>query len=366
MMETKRLVLRHWEDADAEALFRYASHPDIGPIAGWPPHTSVEDSLEIIRTVFAAPEVYAVVLKDTGEPVGCCGLIFPDGLHPSHMRQGEAEVGYWIGRPYWGQGLIPEAVAALLARCFGDLHLDAVWCAHYDGNTNSRRVIEKSGFRFHHTNHGVASPLGDRRAEHFYIMTKEDYRAAAHVAATGNVTIRQEAQGDLPAILELVERAFESVEESDHQEQCLVRRLHESDTFVPELSLVAVNGGGIIVGYILLTEVEVISGSSAAVSLAVAPLAVHPACQGRGIGGMLVEEAHGRAGTMGYGSAVLLGHKDYYPRFGYRKAIGCGIRFPFDAPQDCCMVVELLPGALSGVEGTVHYPECFQQDSGTE
>ncbi len=182
MMETKRLVLRHWEDADAEALFRYASHPDVGPIAGWPPHTSVEDSLEIIRTVFAAPEVYAVVLKDTGEPVGCCGLIFPDGLHPSHMRQGEAEVGYWIGRPYWGQGLIPEAIATLLARCFGELRLDAVWCVHYDGNTNSRRVIEKSGFRFHHTNHGVASPLGDRRAEHFYVMTKEDYRAAENKA----------------------------------------------------------------------------------------------------------------------------------------------------------------------------------------
>ena len=70
MIETDRLILRPWQGTDAEALFRYASDPDIGSIAGWPPHTSVENSLEIIRTVFAAPETYAVVLKETNEPIG--------------------------------------------------------------------------------------------------------------------------------------------------------------------------------------------------------------------------------------------------------------------------------------------------------
>lgn len=357
MIETERLILRPWEETDAEAMFKYASDPDIGPIAGWPPHTSVENSREIIRTVFAAPETYAVVLKATGEPVGSCGIMFSDGLHSAEMKPREAEIGYWIGKPYWGQGLIPEAVKALLARCFNDLYLDAAWCGHYDGNTKSKRVIEKCGFKFHHTNHGVVSPLGDIRTEHFYIMTKEDYRA---VHTTAGITIRQERQGDLPFILDLVEKAFENVEESDHQEQHLVERLHGSDTFIPELSLVAVNGKGIIVGYILLTKVKIVSADSTTVSLAVAPLAVHPAYQNNKIGGMLIEEAHKTARAMGYGSAVLLGHKDYYPRFGYRKAIDHGIRFPFDAPQECCMVIELLPDALSGVTGTVRYPECFQ------
>lgn len=70
MIETDRLILRHWRDSDAETLFKLASDPDIGPVAGWPPHTSVENSLEIIRTVFSAPEIYAVVPKATGEPVG--------------------------------------------------------------------------------------------------------------------------------------------------------------------------------------------------------------------------------------------------------------------------------------------------------
>lgn len=177
MIETERLILRPWEETDAEAMFKYASDPDIGPIAGWPPHTSVENSREIIRTVFAAPETYAVVLKDTGEPVGSCGIMFSDSLHSAEMKQREAEIGYWIGKPYWGQGLIPEAVKALLARGFNDLHLDAAWCGYYDGNTKSKRVIEKCGFRFHHTNHDVVSPLGDKRTEHFYRMTREEYCA---------------------------------------------------------------------------------------------------------------------------------------------------------------------------------------------
>lgn len=176
MIETKRLILRPWKESDAAALFRYASDPDIGPVAGWPPHTSEENSLEIIRTVFASPNTYAVVLKATDEPVGSCAIMFSDSLHTAAMKQNEAEIGYWIGKPYWGQGLIPEAVSALLKRCFDDLNLDAVWCGHYNGNTKSKRVIEKCGFKYHHTNYAVISPLGDERTEHFYIMTKEDYK----------------------------------------------------------------------------------------------------------------------------------------------------------------------------------------------
>lgn len=174
-IETPRLILRPWQEDDAESLYKYASDPNIGPIAGWPPHTSVDNSLEIIRTVFDAPETYAVVLKGNGEPVGCCGIMFTNGLHTADMKQREAEIGYWVGKPYWGHGLIPEAVSILLARSFNELGLDAVWCGYYDGNVKSKRVCEKSGFKYHHTNHDIISPLGDRRTEHFYTMTKEDY-----------------------------------------------------------------------------------------------------------------------------------------------------------------------------------------------
>ncbi len=183
MIETDRLILRPWRETDAGALFKHASHPDIGPIAGWLPHTSIENSLEIIRTVFSAPETYAVVLKGADEPVGCCGIMLSTGSHNAELKQREAEIGYWIGRTYWGQGLIPEAVKALLARCFNDLRLDAVWCGYYEGNTRSKRVCEKSGFKFHHTNKDIVSPLGDKRTEHFCLMTKEDYQRLTATAS---------------------------------------------------------------------------------------------------------------------------------------------------------------------------------------
>lgn len=175
MIETERLTLRPWRDTDAEALYKYASDPDIGPIAGWPAHTSIDNSMEVIRTVFAAPETYAVVLKETGEAVGCCGIMVANGLHTAEMKEAEAEIGYWIGKPYWGHGLIPEAVKALLSRSFNELGFEAVWCGYYDGNLKSKRVCEKCGFKYHHTNSDIVSPLGDKRTEHFYLMTQEDY-----------------------------------------------------------------------------------------------------------------------------------------------------------------------------------------------
>ena len=85
-----------------------------------------------------------------------------------------------------------------------------------------------------------------------------------------------------------------------------------------------------------------------------------PEFQKQGIGGELLREAHKRASQLGYSSAVLLGHKDYYPRFGYKKASDFNIEFPFDVPEEYCMAIELFPGALDGVQGIVHYSDPFR------
>ena len=175
-----------------------------------------------------------------------------------------------------------------------------------------------------------------------------------------NITIRQEQENDRTSVLHLVEKAFANVQESDHREQFLVERLHLSETYVPPLSLVAETAEKQIVGYILLTEVKIHNGIQSATSLSVAPLAVLPEFQHKGIGGMLIQEAHHRAALLGYGTAVILGHKEYYPRFGYRKAIDLGIEFPFEVPHEYCMVVELIPGAAEGVKGMVCYPAAFE------
>lgn len=176
---------------------------------------------------------------------------------------------------------------------------------------------------------------------------------------TMNIRISQEENSELPVICNLIEAAFADMQESDHQEHHLVDKLHKSDTYIPELSLVAKADQEEIVGYILLTKVEIVSESEVHTSLAVAPLAVLPEYQNRGIGGMLLKEAHKRAAAHGYGTAVLLGHKDYYPRFGYRKAADYGITFPFDVPSEYCQVIELIPDALKSIKGIVRYPSAF-------
>lgn len=159
-LETERLVLRPWGDDDAEALFRYAKDPDVGPIAGWPPHTSVENSREVIRDVLSAPETYAVVFKETGEPIGSVGLLFGENGNVP-MSEGEAELGYWVGKPYWGRGIIPEASRELIRHGFEDLGLKGIWCGNFEGNVKSERVQEKVGFAHVRTDDGVLCELID-------------------------------------------------------------------------------------------------------------------------------------------------------------------------------------------------------------
>ena len=178
-IETERLILRPWAEDDAEALYKYASDPRVGPQCGWPPHTSVENSREIIRVALSAPETYALVLKETDEPVGCASIMSAgSGTAPMREGDGAREIGYWLGVPHWGQGLVPEAVRALLDRCFEQLGCEVVWCGYHEGNDKSRRVQEKCGFTYHHTEEDKpCSQLPERRTEHFTRMTRAQWEA---------------------------------------------------------------------------------------------------------------------------------------------------------------------------------------------
>ena len=173
-LQTKRLILRAWKENDAEALYKYARNPNVGPIAGWTPHTSVENSCEIIKAVLSAPENYAVVLKETGEVIGSIGIMMTRSeVNSAKMADNECEIGYWIGEPYWGQGLIPE----LLRYAFEDLRQTTVWCGYYDGNEKSKRAQEKCGFIYSHTEDNKPVPLmNEFRTEHFTKITLEDWK----------------------------------------------------------------------------------------------------------------------------------------------------------------------------------------------
>lgn len=172
ILQTKRLILRPWREDDAEDLYKYASDPEVGPPAGWPPHTSVENSREIIRTVLSAPETFAVCLKENGKPVGSIGF------HRNDLatKDDEYELGYWIGKPFWGQGLIPEASREMLRYAFEDLGMNRIWCGYYDGNVKSRRVQDKLGFVYHHTTEGLeVRQMNEIRTGHVMLMTRETW-----------------------------------------------------------------------------------------------------------------------------------------------------------------------------------------------
>lgn len=159
ILTTDRLILRPWrdDDCDATALFRYASNPDVGPAAAWPAHTSLTESRSIIRDVLNARETYAVVFNKSnatsrpvaGTPIGSIGLAeLSSTVDPSELERRHAmEIGYWIGEPFWGQGLIPEAAGALIRHSFEDLGLTAVWGTHDIDNHKSARVMDKLGLR---------------------------------------------------------------------------------------------------------------------------------------------------------------------------------------------------------------------------
>ena len=175
MIETERLILRPWQEQDAEDLYTYASNPEVGPPAGWPPHTSVDNSREIIKNVLSKPETYAVCLKD-GTPIGSIGLHL-NGSTDMTDRDDECELGYWIGKLYWGQGLIPEASRALLRYAFEELGMRAVWCGYYDGNEKSRKVQTKLGFVYQHKTEGLEVRLmNEIRTGHCNLMTKERWQ----------------------------------------------------------------------------------------------------------------------------------------------------------------------------------------------
>lgn len=175
IIKTERLILRPWDESDAQSLYEYAKDERVGPVAGWPAHTSAENSREIIKNVLSAPETYAVCLKADNRAIGCVGLLIGEKSNVG-LPEGEGEIGYWIGVPFWGRGLIPEAVTAIIRRAFEDLRLKTLWCGYFEGNEKSKRVQEKCGFIYHHTVKDLYwKALDETRTEHITRLKKDDW-----------------------------------------------------------------------------------------------------------------------------------------------------------------------------------------------
>jgi RimJ/RimL family protein N-acetyltransferase len=172
ILTTNRLILRPWREDDAPELYYHAKDPEVGPSAGWPVHTSVENSRQVIKDFLSDKHTFAVVLKQTNKPIGSIGLKMSERSN-LEFGENERELGYWLCKEYWGQGLIPEAVKEILRFGFEQLNLNKIWCGYFEGNEKSKRVQEKCGFTFH----SVVKDnfYGTNKNEYISLLTKEDW-----------------------------------------------------------------------------------------------------------------------------------------------------------------------------------------------
>ncbi|WP_144699673.1 GNAT family N-acetyltransferase [Fictibacillus phosphorivorans] len=174
-----------------------------------------------------------------------------------------------------------------------------------------------------------------------------------------DIKIRVERTENYKKTEEVVRSAFESEEFSDKKEHLLVNRIRKTKAFVPELSLVAENNKQEIIGHILLSKVKIVNEKKEVESLALAPVSVIPEYQNKGIGSLLIKAALTSAKELGYQSVIVLGHQDYYPKFGFKRASTWKIQAPFDVPDEVFMALELTENSLADVTGVVQYSEAF-------
>lgn len=176
-IETPRLLIRPFLETDTDDVFAYAQDPDVGPRAGWKPHENIDETARIVRMFIQDGDVWAIELRESGRVIGSIGLHRDSRRnHPSARM-----IGYVLAKPYWGRGLMPECVAAMLRHAFCTLDMLIVSAVYFPFNLQSRRVMEKCGMR-HEGTLRLASRLfnGEYFDDVCYSITREEYFSGGH------------------------------------------------------------------------------------------------------------------------------------------------------------------------------------------
>ncbi len=358
ILETERLILRPWREDDASELFELAKDDRVGPAAGWKPHKSVSESAEIIRTVLSEPITFAVCLKDTGKLAGSLGIMLgSDGNR--RIGAEEAEIGYWIGVPYWGQGLIPEAVREAIRYAFTDLNFKTLRCGYFDGNEKSKRVQEKCGFKYDRTDRVFVSQIGEYRTEHMSKLTREEWQAMQ------SFVIRPERKEDEAEVENLVRESFWNVYRPGCSEHYVIHVLREDPAFVKELDFVMELGGRIIgQNMFMRTVIEGDDGRTVPV-LTMGPICIANEYKRMGYGKKILDYSLEKAAAMGFGAVLFEGNIKFYGKSGFQYARNFGIRYhdlPEGEDDSFFLCRELKPGCLGGVTGVYQTPAGYYVD----
>ena len=149
VIETERLILRPFKQSDLHDFNEYASVPGVGEMAGWKHHETIEKTQEILDMFIKEDKTFAIVFKKNNKVIGSLGVEkygLEDKLTEFNGYYGR-EIGYVLSKDYWGKGIMPEAVGAVISYLFSDLNLDFLTCGYYDFNNQSKRVQEKCGFK---------------------------------------------------------------------------------------------------------------------------------------------------------------------------------------------------------------------------
>ncbi len=149
VIETERLILRPFKQSDLHDFYEYASVPGVGEMAGWKHHETIEKSQEILDIFIKEDKTFAIVLKENNKVIGSLGIEkygLEDKLTEFNSYYGR-EIGYVLSKDYWGKGIMPEAVMAVINYLFNNLQFDFLTCGYYNFNNQSKRVQEKCGFK---------------------------------------------------------------------------------------------------------------------------------------------------------------------------------------------------------------------------
>lgn len=349
MLSTERILLRPWRESDAETLYRYASDPDVGPRAGWAPHQSVEESLEIIRTVFHSDHIWAITLTDTDEPIGCIGYM-TQGESNIGIGDNDAEVGYWVAKPYWNRGICTEALRLLIGYCWNVKGFDCLWADFFIDNPASRRVMEKCGFvdtgRFNYCSQLYG---GDQQPVH--VMKLEQH-----------IVIRPERPEDYREVENLTREAFWNVYAPGCVEHYVLNQYRDNPDFIPELDFVMEERGRII-GHVMYSKAEITREDGILLpAWTFGPISIHPDYKRQGYGLRLLNYSLAKAREQGVGVLCMEGNIDFYRHGGFVLASSMNIHYhaePKEADVPYFLAQELIPGYLDGVEGTYHTPKGY-------